>query len=230
MKLLREAAQEVRYLKEPLKEEVEGETVPSAPQYYIEGIYIQADLQNRNGRVYPSEVVDKAVEQYINDFIVPKRSFGELGHPNTPSLNLHLASHLIVDLTKDGSNWIGKSKILSTPNGNIVKSLMDEGCTLGVSSRGLGSVQDVKGVKVVQDDFFFVTAADIVSDPSAPDAFVSNIVEGLEWVMAADGNWIQRELPKLKKKADKIVRENKNLKEEQEKLFMGLFEDFLRKL
>ena len=151
--------------------------------YFIQGVFLQANLQNRNGRVYPLDILEREVERYNQAYISQHRALGELGHPDGPTINLDRTSHLIVDLFKEGNNFIGKAKILDTPHGKIVKSLIDEGVKLGVSSRGMGSLKEnSRGVQEVQDDFYLATAADIVADPSAPSAFVQGIMEGKEWV------------------------------------------------
>jgi hypothetical protein len=150
---------------------------------FIEGIFLQADLKNRNGRVYPVSVLEKEVNRYVTENIEKKRAYGELGHPQGPSINLDRVSHMIESIRKDGSNFIGRAKILETPMGNIVRNLIDEGANLGVSSRGMGSIKESRnGIMEVQGDFYLATAADIVADPSAPDAFVQGIMEGVEWV------------------------------------------------
>ena len=150
--------------------------------YKIKGIFMQADIKNRNGRIYPMEVLQKEVKRYNKEYINQKRAFGELGHPDGPTVNLERASHMITDLYPDGKNFIGEAKILSTPMGEIVKSLMDDGAKLGVSSRGMGSLDQKNGANYVRNDFYLATAADIVADPSAPNAFVEGIMEGKEWV------------------------------------------------
>ena len=150
--------------------------------YKIKGIFMQADIKNRNGRVYPMEVLNKEVKRYNKEYIREKRAFGELGHPDGPTVNLERASHMITALYPDGKNYIGEAKILGTPMGNIVKNLMDEGAKLGVSSRGMGSLDQKNGANYVRDDFYLATAADIVADPSAPNAFVEGIMEGKEWI------------------------------------------------
>ena len=150
--------------------------------YKIRGIFMQADIKNRNGRVYPNEVLNKEVKRYNKEYINEKRAFGELGHPDGPTVNLERASHMITALYPDGKNYIGEAKILGTPMGSIVKNLMDEGAKLGVSSRGMGSLDQKNGANYVRDDFYLATAADIVADPSAPNAFVEGIMEGKEWV------------------------------------------------
>ena len=150
--------------------------------YKIKGIFMQADIKNRNGRIYPMEVLQKEVKRYNKQYINEKRAFGELGHPDGPTVNLERASHMITALYPDGKNFIGEAKVLSTPMGNIVKSLMDDGAKLGVSSRGMGSLDQKNGANYVRNDFYLATAADIVADPSAPQAFVEGILEGKEWI------------------------------------------------
>ena len=150
--------------------------------YKIKGIFMQADIKNRNGRIYPMEILQKEVKRYNKEYITQKRAFGELGHPDGPTVNLERASHMITALYPDGKNFIGEAKILSTPMGEIVKSLMDDGAKLGVSSRGMGSLDQKNGANYVRNDFYLATAADIVADPSAPNAFVEGIMEGKEWV------------------------------------------------
>ena len=150
--------------------------------YKIKGIFMQADIKNRNGRIYPMEVLQKEVKRYNKQYVNEKRAFGELGHPDGPTVNLERASHLVTALYPDGKNFIGEAKILSTPMGEIVKSLMNDGAKLGVSSRGMGSLDQKNGANYVRNDFYLATAADIVADPSAPNAFVEGIMEGKEWV------------------------------------------------
>ena len=151
-------------------------------EQYIEGVFLQAGIKNRNGRIYTIETMKKEVNRYIKEFVNKKRAYGELGHPEGPTINLERVSHLITDLKEDGKNFIGKAKILSTPMGNIVKGLLNDGAKLGVSSRGMGSVEQRGNAQYVKDDFMLATAADIVAEPSAPDAFVEGIMEGVEWV------------------------------------------------
>jgi hypothetical protein len=175
MKLISELTEEVKYL---VEEKEEGKK-----EFFIEGIFLQGAIQNRNGRVYPVEVLEKEVKRYNEEYVLKNRAYGELGHPQGPSINLERVSHITKSLVKEGSNFIGKAKIMDTPYGNIVKNLMAEGAMLGVSSRGMGSLKvNKEGANEVQDDFFLATAADIVADPSAPDAFVRGIMEGVEWV------------------------------------------------
>ncbi len=173
MKLITETIEEIKIL----TEEKNGKK-----SLYIEGVFLQADLKNRNGRMYPMETLEREVSKYSENYIIAGRALGELGHPDSPTINLDRVSHKIVSLTREGSNFIGKAKILETPMGIIAKNLLDEGVRLGVSSRGVGSIEERNGINVVKDDFMLSTAADIVADPSAPDAFVSGIMEGKEWV------------------------------------------------
>ena len=162
---------------------------------------MQADIKNRNGRIYPMEVLDEEVRKYNKNFIEQNRAFGELGHPDGPTVNLERVSHMITSLKPDGKNFIGEAKIMDTPMGKIVKNLMDEGAKLGVSSRGMGSLKQRGGANVVSDDFYLATAADIVADPSAPNAFVEGIMEGKEWVWN-NGALVEAHVADLKKKFD----------------------------
>ena len=162
---------------EMLVEETNGKK-----DYKIKGVFLQSNIKNRNGRIYPKEILAKEVTRYNKEFINKKRAFGELGHPDGPTVNLERVSHMITKLYPDGENFIGEAKVLSTPMGNIVKSLMDDGAKLGVSSRGMGSLDQKHGANYVRNDFYLATAADIVADPSAPNAFVEGIMEGKEWI------------------------------------------------
>mgnify|MGYP001257618589 FL=1 len=173
MKLITEVNESIKVL----KEQHEGK-----PRFFIEGIFLQAEKKNRNGRIYPIGILRNEVDKYVGEFVEQKRAFGELGHPDGPTVNLERVSHMITELYEDGNNFIGKAKIMETPYGKIVGNLLSEGAKLGVSSRGMGSVKEKAGANVVQDDFSLATAADIVADPSAPDAFVDGIMEGKEWV------------------------------------------------
>ena len=150
-------------------------------EYFIEGVFMQSDIKNRNGRIYPEQVMKKEVDRYVKEFVEKDRAFGELGHPDGPTINLDKVSHMITKLEQDGKNFMGRAKVLSTPNGQIVRNLINDGAKLGVSSRGLGSLETRGGAQVVKDDFQLATAADIVADPSAPEAFVEGIMEGVEW-------------------------------------------------
>ena len=169
--------------------------------YKIRGIFMQSDVKNRNGRVYPQEVLAKEVAKYNKNFINENRAFGELGHPDGPTVNLERVSHMITSLAPDGKNFIGEAKIMETPMGKIVKNLMDEGAKLGVSSRGMGSLEQKNGANYVRDDFYLATAADIVADPSAPNAFVQGIMEGKEWIWN-NGSLVEAHVADLKKKFD----------------------------
>lgn len=193
-------------------------------EYFIEGIFLQSDIKNRNGRMYPEAVMDKEVGRYMESLVKQNRAYGELGHPDTPSINLDRVSHLIVDLRKEGTNYVGKAKILETPMGNIARGLLDGGANLGVSSRALGSLQmNKEGVQVVQDDFMLSTAADIVADPSAPDAFVRGIMESVEWVFV-DGKFEQRQIEDTKKFIQRTP--SKKLNEAS----IAAFQNFLKNL
>ena len=193
VKLFTEAVEEVQYITEAK----EG----GGKNYKIKGIFLQADIKNRNGRVYPMEILEKEVSRYNKKFINENRAYGELGHPEGPTVNLERVSHMVTELYPDGKNFIGEAKIMETPMGKIVKSLMDEGGKLGVSSRGMGSLNQKNGVNYVRDDFYLATAADIVADPSAPNAFVEGIMEGKEWVWN-NGALIEAELVELRRKFD----------------------------
>jgi len=167
--------------------------------YFIEGVFLQSNLKNRNGRMYPESVMDKEVARYLKESVKMNRAYGELGHPDTPSINLDRVSHMIVDLRKEGTNYIGRAKIMETPMGNIARGLLDGGANLGVSSRALGSLKmNNEGVNVVQDDFMLSTAADIVADPSAPDAYVRGIMESKEWVFV-DGKFVEKQIEETQK-------------------------------
>jgi len=184
--------------------------------YKIRGIFMQADIKNKNGRVYPMEILQKEVKRYNEEFINEKRAYGELGHPEGPTINLERASHMITALYADGKNFIGEAKILATPMGEIVKTLMDEGAKLGVSSRGMGSLEEKKdGASYVRNDFYLATAADIVSDPSAPSAFVEGIMEGKEWVWN-HGALVQSELVEMKERINTRIRKKQTLEQNLE--------------
>ena len=193
VKLFTESVEEVQYI----TEDKEG----GGKNYKIKGIFLQADIKNRNGRVYPMEVLEKEVNRYNKKFINESRAYGELGHPDGPTVNLERVSHMVTELYPDGKNFIGEAKIMETPMGKIVKSLMNEGGKLGVSSRGMGSLDQKNGANYVRDDFYLATAADIVADPSAPNAFVEGIMEGKEWVWN-NGALLEAELVELKRKFD----------------------------
>ena len=198
VKLISEAVENVEFITEEKK---------GGKSYKIRGIFMQADVKNRNGRVYPMEILTKEVTKYNKNFIQQNRAFGELGHPDGPTVNLERVSHMITSLTPDGKNFIGEAKIMETPMGKIVKNLMDEGAKLGVSSRGMGSLNQKNGASYVRDDFYLATAADIVADPSAPNAFVEGIMEGKEWVWN-NGSLVEAHVADLKKKFDVKKRRN----------------------
>ncbi len=216
MKLIREEIETVDFI----VEEKNGKK-----SMFIEGIFLQGDLQNRNGRMYPMATLRKEVQRYNENHIQKGRALGELGHPEGPTVNLDRVSHKIVSLKESGSNFIGKAKVLNTPMGNIAKSLIDEGVKLGVSSRGIGSLKPTReGVQVVSDDFMLSTAADIVADPSAPDAFVEGIMEGREWVW--DGGVLREQnVAKTYREINTLVTQ-KQLDEKK----VELFTDFLNTL
>jgi hypothetical protein len=214
MKLIKEEVLDVKYL----TEERNGKK-----EHFIHGIFIQAEKKNRNGRVYPRHVLQKEVERYNKDYVQKNRAFGELGHPDSPTINLDRVSHMIVDLTPEGNNFVGKAKILDTPNGKIVKSLLDGGASLGVSTRGVGSLKPQNGYQLVQDDFHLATAADIVADPSAPDAFVHGIMEGTEWIMTNQG-WT----PVHQERARQMLKEASQ--SEIEDVALRIFKSYVSKL
>ena len=203
MKLIAEELTDVEFITEDKEN--------GKKDYKIRGIFMQSDIKNRNGRVYPQEVLAKEVAKYNKNFISQNRAFGELGHPDGPTVNLERVSHMITKMNPDGKNFVGEAKIMDTPMGKIVKNLMDEGGKLGVSSRGMGSLENRNGVNYVKDDFYLATAGDIVADPSAPNAFVEGIMEGKEWVWN-NGALLESEVAELKQKFDVKKRQrNANL-------------------
>ena len=214
MKLITETIENI----EVLKEERNGKK-----DYKIRGVFMQADIKNRNGRIYPVGTLAKEVKRYNEQFINKKRAFGELGHPDGPTVNLERVSHMITSLKPEGKNFIGEAKIMDTPYGKIVKNLIDEGAQLGVSSRGMGSLQSGSQGNVVGKDFYLATAADIVADPSAPDAFVEGIMEGKEWVWD-NGVLKSMEVEKYKEEIEKTRRA------ELAEAKASIFNDFLSKL
>ena len=215
VKLFSEVVEEVQYITEAK----EG----GGKNYKIKGIFLQADIKNRNGRVYPMEVLQKEVSRYNKKFIKENRAYGELGHPDGPTVNLERVSHMVTELYPDGKNFIGEAKIMETPMGKIVKNIIDEGGKLGVSSRGMGSLNQKNGANYVRDDFYLATAADIVADPSAPNAFVEGIMEGKEWVWN-NGALVEAELVELRQKFD-VKKRQRNAKIEALE-----FAKFLKKL
>jgi hypothetical protein len=214
MKLIAEEVLNVQYL----VEEKNGKK-----EHFISGIFMQAEKKNRNGRVYPFDILNKEVGRYNNEYVNKNRAFGELGHPDSPTINLDRVSHMITSLHPDGNNIMGKAKILDTPNGKIVKSLLDGGASLGVSTRGVGSLKPHNGYQLVQDDFHLATAADIVADPSAPEAFVRGIMEGKEWILDGTG-WKEVDYYRAKKLITEASRA------EIEEVSLKVFSNFLSKL
>jgi hypothetical protein len=194
--------------------------------YFIEGIFMQGNVKNRNGRMYPMETLEKEVNRYNKEYVEQNRAYGELGHPQGPTINLERVSHMIKELNRDGDNIIGKAKIMTeTPYGKIVKNLMDEGARLGVSSRGMGTLKkDKKGVNLVQSDFQLATAADIVADPSAPNAFVEGVMEGVDWIQDINGNWVSQYIEETQKEIRKVS------KAELEEAKVNAFLKFLKQL
>ena len=217
MKLIREEIESVEFITEKLKN--------GKQNLYIEGIFLQGNIKNRNGRMYPMETLQREVARYNESNITSGRALGELGHPDGPTVNLDRVSHKIVSLKESGSNFIGRAKILDTPMGSIASSLIKEGVKLGVSSRGIGSLKPTKeGFNVVGDDFMLATAADIVADPSAPDAFVEGIMEGKEWVW--EGTTLRERLAEKTKTQIELLAEQKQLEEHK----IGLFNEFINSL
>lgn len=214
MRLIKEVTETINYI----AEEKDGKR-----SLFIEGPFIQTEVVNRNGRKYLRETVAKEIERYTENYINKNRAFGELGHPDTPTINLDRVSHLTTSLRQEGNDWIGKAKILDTPMGTIVKNLLEGGAQVGVSSRGLGSIKTVNGVNIVQDDFHLATAADIVADPSAPNAFVQGIMEGKEWMMV-NGIWTEVHYEEAKKQIQKASRKD------IERVSLQIFENFIKKL
>jgi len=193
MKLIRE---EIETAKVTITEGKDGKK-----RHFIEGVFLQGEIKNRNGRMYPISTLQREAANYNAKYIEKGRALGELGHPDGPTINLDRVSHLITSLKQEGNNYVGKARLLDTPMGNIAKNLVDEGVKLGVSSRGLGSIKENNGIKVVCDDFMLATAADIVADPSAPDAFVNGIMEGKEWIYN-NGSIQEQTVEQIKKRID----------------------------
>jgi len=214
MKLITESIQDVKVI---------AEEKAGVKTLYIQGPFLVAEMKNKNGRVYPVGTMKREVDRYNEEYVMKNRAFGELGHPDSPSINLDRVSHLITSLKQEGNQWVGKAKILETPMGKIAKSLMEGGATLGVSSRGMGSLKEVNGTNVVQDDYYLATAADIVADPSAPGAFVSGIMEGKEWV------WDNGKVKEVD--VNEYYKQIKNAKQKQiDEISLKIFENFLSKL
>lgn len=217
MRLIREVNESTQFI-------VEKDLSGKGKNYFIEGVFLQSELKNRNGRMYPESVMDKEVGRYMKEQVDTNRAYGELGHPDTPSINLDRVSHMITSLRKEGTNYVGRAKILETPMGNIARGLLDGGANLGVSSRALGSLKsNNEGVQIVQDDFMLSTAADIVADPSAPDAYVRGIMEGKEWVFV-DGKFVERHIEEAKS----FIRKTSSRNLEEAKVLA--FQRFLSKI
>lgn len=214
MKLIKELTESVNYI----TEEKNGKKT-----LYIEGPFLVAEAVNRNKRMYKEDSMRREVNRYMEEYVTKNRAFGELGHPDTPSINLDRVSHLIVGLRQEGNSWIGKAKILETPMGNIARNLIEGGAQLGVSSRGMGSLKVENGINIVQDDFYLATAADIVADPSAPGAFVQGIMEGKEW-MLVDGVWTEMQYEQAKNQIQQASRKD------IERVSLRIFENFIKKL
>lgn len=219
MKLITERIDDLEYITEAKED--------GSKNLYIEGIFLQSAIKNRNGRIYPEQVMDKEVARYINESITTKTAMGELGHPNGPQINLDRVSHRIVSLKKEGTNYIGKALITNTPMGNIARGLMESGARLGVSSRGMGTVKPNKqGINEVQSDFRLATAADIVADPSAPNAWVDGIMEGVEFFYDDRNGWKAVEIAELAKKEINEAANRKVLEENK----LKLFENFIKRI
>ena len=214
MKLITELNEDIKYIKENVGN---GEK-----HYFIEGIFMQADQKNKNGRVYPKNILNKEASRYINEYVQKGRAMGELNHPTGPTVNLDRVSHIVKELHEDGSNFYGKAKVLNTPTGMIVKNLIDEGAQLGVSTRGMGSLRPKNGYQEVQEDFM-LAAIDIVADPSAPNAFVNGIMEGKEWILE-NGVWTERD----RDQAVKIIKNSS--KRNLNSNIVKIFEDYFRKI
>tara|TARA_Y100000034_G_C6884569_1_gene405953 strand:+ start:60 stop:713 length:654 start_codon:yes stop_codon:yes gene_type:complete len=217
MKLITEQVNDLSFI----IEETDGKK-----QLFIEGVFLQSDVKNKNGRMYPKKILEREVKRYNEQYVKTKRAFGELGHPDGPVINLERVSHMVTELNEDGKDFVGKAKIMtSTPYGKIVEGLLNEGAQLGVSSRGMGTLKKEKGADVVQDDFYLATAADIVADPSAPNAFVEGIMEGKEWIYE-NGVFREEQLAEFKKDLDNTSRFSKD----REKKILESFERFFSEI
>lgn len=221
MKLITEITESVEYIAEA--------NASGSKDYYIKGVFLQGNIKNRNGRMYRTETLDKEIKRYNTEYIEKNRAYGELGHPQGPTINLDRVSHMIKELSKDGNNYIGKAKIMTeTPMGRIVKNLIDEGASLGVSSRGMGSLkQNKQGIAEVQNDFYLATAADIVADPSAPEAFVEGIMEGVEFWFDDHGNLHREYAANLAARQIEHAAKSKQLNIEQK---LSIFENYINNL
>jgi len=220
--LIKELVEDVSYLTEADES--------GKKSYYIEGIIMQGDIKNRNGRIYPGNVLKREVERYNENYVSKKRAYGELGHPSGPTINLDRVSHMFTNLQAEGSNIVGKAKVMGTPMGVIIKNLIDEGANLGISSRGMGSVRkNSEGIMEVQNDFMLASAGDIVADPSAPDAFVKGILEGVEWVYdVASSSWtVANTFDEIEEEVKQVAKVSRKQLEEQAARH---FEKFLKSL
>lgn len=217
MKLITELVEDVQLISEAKES--------GGKDYYIEGVFLQGNIKNRNGRWYPVEVLETEVKRYVKEVVDKNRAFGELGHPSGPSINLDRVSHIITELKRDGSDFIGKARLSKTPMGEIARGIMESGGQLGVSSRAMGSLKEEKGMMIVQNDLRLSTAADIVADPSAPDAFVNGIMEGVDWVWdPVRDTWLEQKLHDTKKKIHSL---SMSQIEEQR---MSILEDYIASL
>jgi hypothetical protein len=218
MKLILEDSTEFEFITEAKED--------GSKDHYIHGVFLQADVKNRNGRMYPMPIMEREVERYMNEVVKNNRAYGELGHPAGPQINLDRVSHMITELKKNGNNFIGKAKLTDTPMGNIAKGLLKSGANLGVSSRGMGSLKPNKlGIMEVQEDFRLATAADIVADPSAPDAFVKGIMENVDWLYdSVKDTWIEQKLHETRKIMKKMSMD------EIEQTKLGIFESYMKSL
>ena len=214
MKLISEHVEDIEYITEADED--------GKKNYRIKGVFMEADIKNRNNRMYPMNVLQKEVSRYNKEYVQQKRAFGELGHPDGPTVNLERVSHMITKLYPNGKQFVGEAKVMDTPYGKIVKNLIDEGAKLGVSSRGMGSLEPRRDMHVVKDDFYLATAADIVADPSAPNAFVEGIMEGKEWVW---DNGIVKEVDIAKYRAE-LRKESKRLDEKKAEVFKKFMSNF----
>lgn len=216
MRLITEINEDLKFITESTESGKKG--------MFIEGVFMQADQGNRNGRMYPFNVLNREAQRYIKEYVEKNRAFGELGHPQGPTLNLERAAILIKDLKAEGTDFYGKAKVLDTPYGNIVRNLIDEGATLGVSTRGMGTLKEGKdGLKIVEDDFYLATAADVVADPSAPDAFVRGIMESKEWVHV-NGIWLEQDIDRSKA----LIKKTNSKELDEAKL--NIFKEFIQRL
>ena len=214
MKLLVETLEDIQYL----TEDNDGKK-----SLYIEGVFLQSECKNRNGRIYPKSILEREVDRYIKEKVEKNCAWGELGHPDSPTINLPLASHRVIKLSENGNDWIGKARILSTPHGKIVESLISDGGRIGVSSRGIGTLKVVEGVNMVQDDYHLATAADIVADPSAPDAFVRGLMEQKEWVWN-NGIIVESDVSKIHKRIKSCPQKK------LEETIISAFKNYMEKL